>query len=149
MEGREYRLGTGQKIWLDLPTMKEYTNRFDRGRNIPEDSRENKESQKQVFDSPISKPKRISNFPFEEFWGVYPLKKGKAQAEKTWKRMSEEARGFAINSIQRYISSVNPQYMQHGSTYLSQKTWEEPNNRLPLEKGRELTHSNKRIEDEN
>jgi hypothetical protein len=53
------------------------------------------------------------------------LKKGKASAEKTWKRMSESERELAINSIQRYVASVNPKYMKHGSTYLSQKTWED------------------------
>ena len=77
------------------------------------------------LDSEKVKPKPKSKFPFQIFWGLYPLKKGKAQAEKTWKRMSEESRAFAINSISRYVASVNPQFLKHGSTYLSQKVWED------------------------
>ena len=71
------------------------------------------------------KPKPKSKFPFEIFWGLYPLKKGKAQAEKTWKRMSEANKELAINMIPKYIASQDPNFLHNGSTYLNQKIWED------------------------
>ena len=64
-----------------------------------------------------------TDFPFPLFWSSYPLKKGKANAERTWKSLSEENRRLAIECIQPYANSVNPSYLKHGSTYLSQKVW--------------------------
>lgn len=67
---------------------------------------------------------------FEEFWAEYPNKKGKAQAEKFWKRDKLDAIATQIigDVIMRKAydwewMKDGGQYIPHGSTYVNGKGW--------------------------
>lgn len=70
-------------------------------------------------------PDRAAAAPsFAEFWKAYPVKRGKIPAERTWKRMTPLNRRLALERLPAYVASVkNPEYLQHGSTYVSRQTW--------------------------
>lgn len=66
--------------------------------------------------------------PFDQFWEVYENKKGKVQAEKLWAKMTNEEREKAIKAIPLYEESKKDspiKFWKHGSTYLSQRVWED------------------------
>lgn len=62
---------------------------------------------------------------FASFWDAYPVKKGKANAEKKWKQLGAETRTAALERLPLYIADTNPGYVKHGSTYLNQRVWED------------------------
>lgn len=66
---------------------------------------------------------------FPEFWSVYPLKKGKAAAEKTWKARKLDAIADLIIADVRHRSEHDTQwlngYTPHGSTYVNGRVWED------------------------
>lgn len=62
---------------------------------------------------------------FNDFWSVYPRKEGKNNAEKTWKKLSEEEKQLAISDCQNRFKSQERKFIPHGSTYLNQKRWED------------------------
>jgi len=66
--------------------------------------------------------------PFGQFWDVYENKKGKVQAEKLWAKLTNEEREKAIKAIPLYEESKKDspkKFWKHGSTYLSQRVWED------------------------
>ena len=72
-------------------------------------------------------PKTESAFPFEAFWTLYPRKHGKAPAQKFWAKFSETDRAAAIAGIEPYKRDKegSEAFIKYGSTYLSQRVWEE------------------------
>ena len=67
---------------------------------------------------------------FEEFWAGYPNKKGKAQAEKFWKRDKLDSLADQIIADVERRKSLDwdwvkdgGQYIPHGSTYVNEKRW--------------------------
>lgn len=67
---------------------------------------------------------------FEEFWAEYPNKKGKAQAEKFWKRDKLDCMANTILAdVERRKEQDwdwlkdGGQYIPHGSTYVNEKRW--------------------------
>lgn len=64
---------------------------------------------------------------FAEFWGSYPVKKGRKAAEKSWRAKGCDA--FA-DQLMAHVSRMLAQdddwrrgYIPHGSTYLSEERW--------------------------
>lgn len=82
------------------------------------------EKQKQKREQPPAAPCR-----FEEFWAAYPNKKGKQEAEKTWRRRKLDDRcdeliahvGLMGTSDDGWLRG----YVPMGSTYLNQARWED------------------------
>ena len=71
------------------------------------------------------------NKPFGDFWAVYPNKRGKANAEKRWLKMSEDDQVKAINDVinrkkkdDQWIKD-NGRYIPHASTYLNAQQWQD------------------------
>lgn len=64
---------------------------------------------------------------FDEFYKLYPLKKSKAPAERSWNKLSEKDRQAAIQSLPAYIAdcALNKRSFKHPSTFLNQRTWED------------------------
>ena len=64
---------------------------------------------------------------FDEFWKLYPVKKGKKVAEKSWKRLSLKDRKEAISKLPAYIADCVEckRNYKHPATYLNQSTWED------------------------
>jgi len=82
------------------------------------------EKQKQKRVQPPAAPCR-----FEEFWAAYPNKKGKQEAEKTWRRRKLDDR---CDELIAHVALMGANddgwlrgYVPMGSTYLNQARWED------------------------
>ena len=69
---------------------------------------------------------------FESIWKEYPNKKGKAKAFTAYKKAIKDGvdNQTIINGISAYkkeidIKRTEPEYVAHGSTWFSQKRWED------------------------
>lgn len=64
---------------------------------------------------------------FEQFYKLYPLKKGKPCAERAWKKLSHRDRQAAIDKLPAYIADcvTNKRSFKYHATYLNQRTWED------------------------
>lgn len=66
---------------------------------------------------------------FAEFWEAYPEKKGKAEAEKSWRRHGLDAIADQIIADVKARKAGDRQwlegYVPHGSTYVNQRGWED------------------------
>jgi len=82
------------------------------------------EKQEQKHVQPLAAPCR-----FDEFWSAYPNKKGKQEAEKTWKRRKLDALCDQLIAhvalMTREDSDWARGYVPMGSTYLNQARWED------------------------
>lgn len=72
--------------------------------------------------------KRVSR-RFDEFWSVYPVKKGRAAAEKTWTSKNLDSIADSIIADVKQRISGDRQwidgYIPHGSTYVNGRGWED------------------------
>jgi uncharacterized protein YdaU (DUF1376 family) len=84
----------------------------------------------------VRAPKEVGP-AFEEFWSVYPNKKGKAEAIKIWDKLKPDDRRAAIESVAIYCRSkeVLRGYAKHGRTYLHQKIWMDYEELAPVQRG--------------
>ena len=64
---------------------------------------------------------------FDDFYKVYPLKKSKQQAEKSWNRLSLKDKKAAYDRLPEYLADCARcrRNIKHPSTYLNQRTWED------------------------
>jgi hypothetical protein len=66
---------------------------------------------------------------FDEFWSLYPLKKGKAKSEQKWKARKLDAIADVILADVRLRMTTDRQwlggYIPHGSTYVNGSGWED------------------------
>jgi hypothetical protein len=70
---------------------------------------------------------------FLEFWDRYGVKKSKPAAARAWKRLSKADKDAALAGIDAYKGTVrDSQFLQHPSTYLNQRTWENEIPNRPL-----------------
>lgn len=76
-----------------------------------------------VNSSKIDKEKKTLS-TFEAFWENYPRKQGKVPALRIWRSMSQDDRAAAAAALPAYTRSISdPQFYQHGDTFLRQKTF--------------------------
>lgn len=82
------------------------------------------EQQKQQHVQPLAARCR-----FADFWAAYPNKKGKQEAEKTWKRRKLDSRCDELIGHVRLMEAHDDGwrrgYVPMGSTYLNQARWED------------------------
>lgn len=69
---------------------------------------------------------------FPKFWGLYPRKVGKADAQKAWKKLkvTDELYGLITSGLARQVVSTDwtkdkGQYIPHPSTWLNGRRWED------------------------
>ncbi len=69
---------------------------------------------------------------FEDFWKLYPLKKGKGAALKIWKRMKLDVRRKAYVALKAQLPSLRAKkhdsrgnYCPHPATWLNQGRWDD------------------------
>jgi uncharacterized protein YdaU (DUF1376 family) len=66
---------------------------------------------------------------FDDFWAVYPVKKGKAAAEAKWKARKLDAIADQIIADVKLRAATDRQWLEgfipHGSTYVNGKGWED------------------------
>ncbi|WP_081275726.1 hypothetical protein [Stenotrophomonas maltophilia] len=81
----------------------------------------------------LEKPERVQPLAarcrFADFWAAYPNKKGKQEAERTWKRRKLDGRCDELIGHVRLMESHDDGwrrgYVPMGSTYLNQARWED------------------------
>lgn len=66
--------------------------------------------------------------PFDDFWNAYPRKMGRVQAERTWRKMTEEDRQWAVWGLEVWKrtaqwSSERGKFIPYGSTFLNQRRY--------------------------
>lgn len=87
------------------------------------------EAEEEKPSEPKEKPvaKKDIDLPFSDFYDMYPLKKSKKGAEKAWARLSRKDREEAMAKLPEYIQDCQREHrnIQHPSTYLNQRTWED------------------------
>lgn len=67
---------------------------------------------------------------FQDFYRLYPHKKGKENARVMWSRLTEKERELAHAWLIRYIAywkqkAIEKQFLPHPATWLHQKRWED------------------------
>jgi hypothetical protein len=67
---------------------------------------------------------------FEEFWSAYPRKVGKADARKSWARLTKEQKFAATAAVPMHIkyweaAGRTKEYMPHPSTWINGERWED------------------------
>ena len=77
-------------------------------------------------------PEKVLKADFDSIWKEYPNKKGKAKAFTSYKKAIKDGvdNQTIINGISAYkkeidIKRTEPEYVAHGSTWFSQKRWED------------------------
>jgi len=63
---------------------------------------------------------------FEEFWAVYPVKAGKRDAEKAWKKLTDDERESAIQKASLYAKAmVGHDAVKWAQGWLNGRRWED------------------------
>lgn len=63
---------------------------------------------------------------FEEFWAVYPVKAGKRDAEKAWKKLSDPERDLAIEKASLYAKAMaGHDAVKWAQGWLNGRRWED------------------------
>ena len=80
----------------------------------------------------IEENNNICSNEFERVWKIYPNKKGKTNAEKSFKKAIKDGVSIEtiIDGIQRYNQYINAEkidmkYVKNGSTWFNQRCWED------------------------
>ena len=113
--------------FLNMENQNQYNNSINNSRNnitpILNTNRKNKKS----ISNDIQKVEEETGLSFNDFYKLYPLKKSKQQAEKSWNRLSKADRQKAIDKLPAYIADCiqEKRSFKHPSTYLNQRTWED------------------------
>lgn len=83
-------------------------------------------------DTPLVGVEEVEQYPFEEFYSVFPMHRDKTIAEKCWSKMPNEVRKVAFEGAKKYAAYIEyrKQYeknvkVMYPSTYLHQKRWED------------------------
>ena len=114
--------------FLNMENQNQYNNSINNSLNnninpILNTNRKNKKS----ISNDIQKVEEETGLSFNDFYKLYPLKKSRQQAEKSWNRLSKADRQAAIDKLQAYIADCiqEKRSFKHPSTYLNQRTWED------------------------
>mgnify|MGYP007122361357 CR=1 FL=1 len=79
----------------------------------------------------VRKPRTVESWDdFQDFYRLYPHKKGKENARVMWSRLTEKERELAHAWLIRYIAywkqkAIEKQFLPHPATWLHQKRWED------------------------
>jgi hypothetical protein len=94
--------------------------------NRAEPGTQNKEQGQKPLEQPAA---RKTADRFDEFWAVYPVTKGRADAEAKWRAKGYDAIADRIIADVRRRKAEDRQwldgYAPHGSTYVNGRGWED------------------------
>lgn len=71
---------------------------------------------------------------FDEFWSLYPRKVGKKPSLLRWKKMSDEDRQLALESVKSYPFGDDPKFIKHPTTWLNHECWNDESAAEPKQK---------------
>lgn len=66
---------------------------------------------------------------FETFWASYPRRLNRKGAERSWGKLSPDARDAALAALPAFVArckGVDLAFVPHPTTWLNQKRWEDP-----------------------
>ena len=80
----------------------------------------------------------MDDYPFDDFWSIYPRKVARAYAERCWTKLSPAYRQLALGAISTHVEhwkarKLDWDKLPHCSTWLNQQRW---NDELPKINGR-------------
>lgn len=84
-------------------------------------------NQNRVEESSIEE-NRVTMCRFDEFWNLYPIKKGKKTAQQKWNKLSDEKQELAMQDIQDRLQRDQQWqrgFIPHPTTYINQERWED------------------------
>lgn len=92
--------------------------------NILEDKSSNKK--RDIENKSVSNDTH-KDVDFMDFYKLYPLKKARVNAERSWKQLSNKDRKEAIDKLPAYINdcAMNRRKFKYPAVYLNQRTWED------------------------
>ena len=103
------------------------------GNATEEDKIRIEEEKKRIDTNTVNKlPESELKSDFETLWSIYPNKKGKAKALTAYRKAMKD--GVANSDIEKGIKAysreiehkrTSPEYISHGSTWFSNKRWED------------------------
>jgi hypothetical protein len=75
------------------------------------------------------KKEKESILDFDLFYLPYPKKKAKGDAEKAWKKLTDDEKQMAIDALPNHVKHWDfknePQFIPHPATWLNSKRWED------------------------
>jgi len=87
---------------------------------------------------------------FDEFWSLYPSKKGKVPAKKTWKskKLDRIADQIIVDVKERIAFDKQwlDGFIPHGSTYVSKEVWNDEITKVDSKTGKAMPVVNKELE---
>lgn len=100
--------------------------------NLDKPILENLKTYKELNNKELKDKKEIYKESFEKLWKLYPNKKGKESAYKSFVKAMKD--GVSLEEVEKgiekykfYIETkcVKPEYIKYGSTWFNQKCWED------------------------
>ena len=103
------------------------------GNATEEDKIRIEEEKKRIDNNTVNKlPESELKSDFETLWSIYPNKKGKAKALTAYKKAIKDGvtnidieKGIKAYSREIELKRTSPEYIAHGSTWFSNKRWED------------------------
>jgi hypothetical protein len=66
----------------------------------------------------------LGKYPFEDFWNLYDKKRGRADAERKYSKLTFSEKEKIFETLPAYVASTpDPQYRKDPETYLNGKHW--------------------------
>lgn len=85
-----------------------------------------------LAEAEIFEAEQMEEFPFEDFYYIFPMHRDKTIAEKCWSKMPNEKRKLAFEGAKKYAAYIEYRKrheenvkVMYPSTYLHQKRWED------------------------
>lgn len=89
-------------------------------------------------DGPAPRKPKQTAVRFPEFWAAYPVKKGRAAAERHWRSQGLDPMADQIIAHVRLMEAEDDQwqrgFIKHGSAYINGKGWEDEPVKPPLDR---------------
>lgn len=89
-------------------------------------------------DGPAPRKPKQTAARFPEFWAAYPVKKGRAAAERHWRTQGLDPMADQIIAHVRLMEAEDDQwqrgFIKHGSAYINGKGWEDEPVKAPLDR---------------
>lgn len=91
-------------------------------------------------DAPLADVEEVEQYPFEDFWNIFPNRINKKNAIEYWKRMSDTTRKEAIEGAKRYAEFIENKKqterrpaMMSPTTFFADRRWEDEYE-IPIER---------------
>ncbi len=77
-------------------------------------------------------------FPFDNFWNLYPKKVGRKPASDKWKKLSPADKKAIMQFVPKYLKIQEPKFYLNPTTLISQRRWEDDLDSLKIIKNEKI-----------